>query len=371
MTARYQWKGTTCLPVVPTEDDIRQRRGDGENDKDFDNCMTMESSLVNNTLSSTSDIGETCSVSVISGGSASASVESLRKRRKTSNRAKIGESDEMQTDGKDGESGTSNTAAMTTKAQQRPKRKAAAASSWSNTAASSSDTAIDGATASTNASSAGTSAEVAPPSGSTCSATSSSSTSSSVSVAAQEKQMDTSATAFHSALQQQQVQQILVSDDYSAIRYCMVQNTSRADPVTLQRLIGLKTLFAKQLPKMPKDYIARLVFDRRHKSLAILSNDPTVQGTDEEIIGAICYRPYPDMKFAEIAFCAVSANQQVKGYGTKVMNLVKQQAVREQLEYFITYADNYAIGYFKKQGFSKVGIEILRSFNFFQSSEQF
>lgn len=35
------------------------------------------------------------------------------------------------------------------------------------------------------------------------------------------------------------------------------------------------------------------------------------------------------------------------------MNLVKQLGARMGIEYFITYADNYAIGYFKKQGFSK------------------
>ena len=143
-------------------------------------------------------------------------------------------------------------------------------------------------------------------------------------------------------------------NEYDSICYCMIQNDGKNDPTTLQRLIGLKTLFAKQLPKMPKQYIARLVFDRRHKSLALLSNDPNVAGGDEEIIGSICYRPYPEMKFAEIAFCAVSASQQVKGYGTKVMNLAKRQAVSEGIEYFITYADNYAIGYFKKQGFTKV-----------------
>lgn len=36
------------------------------------------------------------------------------------------------------------------------------------------------------------------------------------------------------------------------------------------------------------------------------------------------------------------------------MRLLKQHAVKEQIEYFITYADNYAIGYFKKQGFMRV-----------------
>ncbi len=87
--------------------------------------------------------------------------------------------------------------------------------------------------------------------------------------------------------------------------------------------------------------------------MAILSSDPSKKECDDEIIGGICYRAYPEMRFAEIAFCAVSASQQVKGYGTKLMNLLKMHAVTEGIEYFITYADNYAIGYFKKQGFTK------------------
>lgn len=138
---------------------------------------------------------------------------------------------------------------------------------------------------------------------------------------------------------------------YDSIKYTVVSNDGEAS--SLVKLIGLKNLFAKQLPKMPKEYIARLVFDRRHKSLAILSDDPSVVGGDEEIIGGICYRPYEEMRFAEIAFCAVSASQQVKGYGTKLMNLLKRHVISEGIEYFITYADNYAIGYFKKQGFNK------------------
>jgi histone acetyltransferase len=35
------------------------------------------------------------------------------------------------------------------------------------------------------------------------------------------------------------------------------------------------------------------------------------------------------------------------------MNLLKQEGARTGIEYYITYADNYAIGYFKKQGFTK------------------
>eukprot|EP00934_Nitzschia_sp_Nitz4_P006214 Nitzschia sp. Nitz4//scaffold13_size275219//256373//257884//NITZ4_000926-RA/size275219-augustus-gene-0.243-mRNA-1//1//CDS//3329536170//6204//frame0 len=138
---------------------------------------------------------------------------------------------------------------------------------------------------------------------------------------------------------------------YDSLRWTIVKNDGR--PESLIKLIALKSLFAKQLPKMPRAYIARLVFDLRHISLVILSQDPALKDTDEEVIGSICYRPFPEMRFAEIAFCAVNATHQVKGYGTKLMNLVKKEGARTGIEYFITYADNYAIGYFKKQGFSK------------------
>lgn len=138
---------------------------------------------------------------------------------------------------------------------------------------------------------------------------------------------------------------------YNSLKYIMVQNDGK--PESLIKLVALKSLFSRQLPKMPRTYIARLVFDRRHTSLVILNDDPATKDTDEEVIGSICYRAFPGMRFAEIAFCAVNASHQVKGYGTKLMNLVKQEGVRTGIEYFITYADNYAIGYFKKQGFTK------------------
>ena len=43
----------------------------------------------------------------------------------------------------------------------------------------------------------------------------------------------------------------------------------------------------------------------------------------------------------------------MKGYGTRLMNHLKEHVKTESIHYFLTYADNYAIGYFKKQGFSK------------------
>jgi histone acetyltransferase len=114
---------------------------------------------------------------------------------------------------------------------------------------------------------------------------------------------------------------------------------------SLEALITLKNIFSKQLPKMPREYIVRLVFDKRHKSFAIC--------LDGRIIGGICYRSYKEQRFGEIAFLAISALEQVKGFGTILMQNLKKYVQVEGLEYFLTYADNYAIGYFQRQGFSK------------------
>ena len=72
-----------------------------------------------------------------------------------------------------------------------------------------------------------------------------------------------------------------------------------------------------------------------------------------KVMGGITYRPFQDRKFAEIVFCAISSTEQVKGYGSRLMTHLKDY-VREtyDIQHFLTYADNYAIGYFKKQGFT-------------------
>ncbi|KAA0052431.1 histone acetyltransferase GCN5 [Cucumis melo var. makuwa] len=111
-------------------------------------------------------------------------------------------------------------------------------------------------------------------------------------------------------------------------------------------LIGLKNIFARQLPNMPKEYIVRLVMDRNHKSVMVIRRN--------QVVGGITYRPYVSQKFGEIAFCAITADEQVKGYGTRLMNHLKQHARDvDGLTHFLTYADNNAVGYFTKQGFTK------------------
>lgn len=111
-------------------------------------------------------------------------------------------------------------------------------------------------------------------------------------------------------------------------------------------LIGLKNIFARQLPNMPREYIVRLLMDRNHKSVMVIRRNL--------VVGGITYRPYISQKFGEIAFCAITADEQVKGYGTRLMNHLKQHARDvDGLTHFLTYADNNAVGYFVKQGFTK------------------
>ncbi|GAA5909237.1 bromodomain-containing protein [Sporobolomyces salmoneus] len=129
------------------------------------------------------------------------------------------------------------------------------------------------------------------------------------------------------------------------IRFVVVTNDT--NPASMIILTGLKNIFQKQLPKMPREYIARLVFDRAHYSMAIVKRGL-------EVVGGITYRPFEGQKFAEIVFCAITGTEQVKGYGSHLMNHLKDYVkASTKCMHFLTYADNYAIGYFKKQGFTK------------------
>jgi N-acetylglutamate synthase-like GNAT family acetyltransferase len=133
-------------------------------------------------------------------------------------------------------------------------------------------------------------------------------------------------------------------EDHGVLEFAVITNDG--SPERMVQLMTLKNIFSKQLPKMPKEYIVRLVFDRNHHSMVILKNKKTV-------VGGICYRPFLPNRFGEIAFCAITASEQVKGYGTRLMNHLKEYVKTQGISHFLTYADNYAIGYFKKQGFSK------------------
>eukprot|EP01133_Synstelium_polycarpum_P000427 gene427-508_t len=86
------------------------------------------------------------------------------------------------------------------------------------------------------------------------------------------------------------------------------------------------------------------MFDRFHHSLLIIKR--------EQVIGGICFRPFKEQGFIEIAFCAITSSEQVKGYGSFLMTHLKEHNRKTGIYHFLTFADNFAIEYFQKQGFT-------------------
>jgi len=138
-------------------------------------------------------------------------------------------------------------------------------------------------------------------------------------------------------------------EESGLLGFRVVQNDGEVS--SLVTLIDVKNIYTKQLPKMGAEYICRLVLNRQHRSL--------ICEYSGKVVGAITYRPHTSSHegltqiFAEIAFCCVSASHQVQGYGTRLMNQLKEHAKVEGIAYFLTYADDHAVNYFRKQGFQK------------------
>jgi histone acetyltransferase len=110
-------------------------------------------------------------------------------------------------------------------------------------------------------------------------------------------------------------------------------------------LLMARNLFHEQLMHMPEPYITRLVFNEHHQTIVLLQ--------DGTVVGGIAFRPFHDLNFAEIAFCAISSQYQIKGFGSHVMAQLKTYLQAIRIHNLLTYADNSAIGYFQRQGFTR------------------
>lgn len=123
--------------------------------------------------------------------------------------------------------------------------------------------------------------------------------------------------------------------------------TNDRKPDTMNQLLRLRNLFSKALVKMPRDYLVKMIFDRRHLTYTMFREDGS-------IVGGLCFRPFVNRGFVEVVFLAISSTDQVKGKGTRLMNHFKEYCKRELgIKYLLTYADNFATGYFRKQGFTE------------------
>jgi histone acetyltransferase len=71
------------------------------------------------------------------------------------------------------------------------------------------------------------------------------------------------------------------------IQFRAVKNDGSRESMII--LTGCKNIYQKQLPKMPREYIARLVYDRNHESMAIVKRNL-------QVVGGITYRNFPERK---------------------------------------------------------------------------
>jgi histone acetyltransferase len=66
----------------------------------------------------------------------------------------------------------------------------------------------------------------------------------------------------------------------NAIEFHCISNslTEKVPKQTMLWLIALQNVFSHQLPRMPKEYITRLVFDPKHKTLALVKDGRPIGG---------------------------------------------------------------------------------------------
>lgn len=62
-----------------------------------------------------------------------------------------------------------------------------------------------------------------------------------------------------------------LEEERGIISFYVISNTLKYDqkPEKLIWLVQLQRLFGVQLPRMPKEYVTRIVFDRNHKNLVL------------------------------------------------------------------------------------------------------
>lgn len=86
--------------------------------------------------------------------------------------------------------------------------------------------------------------------------------------------------------------------------------------IAFRRLVDFKCVISRQLPKMPREYITKLLFDGKHHSL--LAQDELAQ-----TIGGVCFRQFEGQSFVEVVFLAVDNQHRDRRVGTQLIDHLK------------------------------------------------
>ncbi|KAI9640634.1 histone acetyltransferase [Ciborinia camelliae] len=140
------------------------------------------------------------------------------------------------------------------------------------------------------------------------------------------------------------------------VEFRPVRNDGReASFVTLAKF---QQVVQEQLPNMGAEYIAKTVLDPTHTTLVMVQKirGPTRSKKLEEVIGGITYRVWEERKFVEMVYLVVATDHHESGHGTRLVNHFKDEiksSYAEKVMEILTYADLTAVGFFKKQGYTK------------------
>lgn len=128
------------------------------------------------------------------------------------------------------------------------------------------------------------------------------------------------------------------------LRYSILMNNHT--DMDLINLLEARNLIASCLTNMSKTYITSVLYNGKHTTIAahIVSTS--------KIIGCITVRIFRERGFAELVFCAVKTENQISGVGANVMAHLKEYLQVINIKHILVYADNSAIGFFEKQGFT-------------------
>ncbi|KAF7858889.1 hypothetical protein EAF04_008930 [Stromatinia cepivora] len=134
-------------------------------------------------------------------------------------------------------------------------------------------------------------------------------------------------------------------------------------------LTGFQEVVREALSSMSPEYVAKSVLDPTHTSLVMIKKteariNETSKGEIgkssqqvERVIGGICYRVWGEKRnFVEMVYLVVATDYHGGGYGSHLVNHFKDEiksSYAERVMEVLAYADLTAIGFFKKQGFTR------------------
>lgn len=125
------------------------------------------------------------------------------------------------------------------------------------------------------------------------------------------------------------------------LQYRVIRNDGTQQ--SLVWLLEMRNIIMVQLSNLQASYITRFIFDRNHQTLLIIS--------DGSVVGGMVFRLFP--KLAELVFCTLGRKFHTNGYGSYMMSVFKTYLQTIGIHNIFTYADNTAIVFFNRHGFTK------------------